>query len=362
MCKIKTISFLTLFLSFSLSWALPVMENDLAEFSCMVTKGSDKARLDTKSGFCSGTFISKTLFLTAAHCLQGNPKFMGPQDQIENFFISCPGNFNFKIMASLPNKAFYSPEGFNSFGEFQGTRFTNRENDIAVLLTEENSTPSFPRLPKSEETLNDCAILGYSKYKCDRDDGTNCYRSVRFSSNDLLKNKLFQTIDQDLLSLGDSGSGVICKDNNEQLLMGIYVSAAINQQIVNIKNHTPFLEKLLAMTSEQVLKESELYRSSKEYLRYYELYQAERTNPTGVKINCSEGVKCLKYYELNEILKQNGIHEKLTRIGITQIMIDFNNMKIKRPVRTALPEMIKIGPNTKLRDFESKNIVEHLNL
>jgi V8-like Glu-specific endopeptidase len=332
------------------------MNNDLSEFSCMITKGSSKTKLDPEDGFCSGTFISNRIFVTAAHCFQREPQWMGKlEEQKENLYISCPGDFTFQVKGTIPQKSFYSSDAFNSFGEFQGTSFPNRENDIAVLVTEESTFSSFPRLSKSEDSLSNCSLLGYSSYKCDRSDGANCYRHIRFVSDEILKGKLFDTVDEKLIYQGDSGSGIICMNSEEQTIMGILVSSARNKQIVNIKYHKNFLEELLRMSSDQLLARASTFRSSKDFLRYNELYLAQLrdSNPSTVRINCTDGVKCLKYFELNEELKRKGIHEKLIMVGIRNIMVQIDNQKIKKPKSTILPDTILIGPKTEVSDIES---------
>ncbi len=308
---------LSLFLLFiSFAHSLPMINSDIANVACMISEAGsiDEVRRDRNGDlrFCSGTFISPNLFLTAAHCLEERPNRFGlfKKDFKKQIFISCPGEQYFKTVASIPNLLYFNDSDFNSSGEieinFSGVKVNNRSSDLAVLVVNSELRTNFPALPKNSSRFSSCKILGYSPYRCATFSGEGCLRHLEFdTSADFMAT--FGPKGSSSLHRGDSGSGVLCEQNGIQNLIGVYVSSQKGAQIVNLNYHRNFIENLKSLTRAQLLEKATAIKMSQAEWEVFEKKEAVE-NIAGSKLIffCSDNASaCSKPWDLYAMITRD---------------------------------------------------------
>lgn len=261
------------------------------DYQCMLDRIEDSFRY---SHHCSGTFIAKNIFVTAAHCLKVVDLYSIPS-RVEPYRVRCFGSQTLAVKSMHIHPYFYSlGRSFSYIPEYEDLKFDpilssfyhEFYNDIAIVITENASIDKFPILPNENDQVpykkRTCSFLGFSGDHCDRTSGMGCYRdklSLELSDKEPLdhlcneksgKKCLFakefnefasQNIplrlslvgsveEKEVYSFGDSGGGIICSTKDQQILAGV-VSTIGELGIVNIKNKIGFIKQFLSLPPDE---------------------------------------------------------------------------------------------------------------
>lgn len=247
-------------------------------------------------GMCSGTYISKTLFVTAAHCF--DILETGPQNDPEKYFtIKCPAQRPKKVLAVAVHPYYFTTSPFE-FGPglvgvidpSGGQVSTVAYNDIALLTTEPSELTKFAMLPEQDEAdyiAGSCRILGFSEQYCSAD-GSGCYREnfslerrndkkVSFfcdlntgagcylhsdfnekttSRNPLMLESTSSGMKYSQTGKGDSGGGMLCPTSKGvEVLAGVHVRMT-PPNTVNVVNKLGFIKYFANLSAEEAIAKS----------------------------------------------------------------------------------------------------------
>lgn len=307
-------------------------DEDAPEYQCELSVINHKTGTQ---GICSGTYLSPTVFLTAAHCI--DTRDVGPvNNSTRSYKVNCHNKSfkNVKAIAIHPLNRVNNPtfEVIAEPNELNPERmiYDTYYNDLAVLLTEPIDLSSFPMLPDQDfhnvDTYKNgsCRILGYSPAHCNSITGKGCFREgfssklyTNLPDSELVEtgelcelktgnncyissfyneyvddlNPLLLSVGQispgtESIGTGDSGSGLVCKDQiNSDIVVGVLSHVDVRSLseryiFVNIKNKLNFIQKFLSFNDSEFMENSQTYTINPDYLERLNLEEEIKTQLT----------------------------------------------------------------------------------
>lgn len=254
---------------------------------------------------CSGTYLNKNIFLTAASCFN---ILDGGVDLLKNtereYLVSCGGVESQKARAVAIHPHFYT-NGAEFHGGYQSdlinpgeTISTVKYNDIALVWTEDANLSAYPSLPtditpKINLSVDEqCHFTGFASENCnlvsgkgcqrqvyesgpivamstcDFGSGYNCFLDEQESEFSTQANPLAYSVSVkrgSALAAGDVGAGMVCKteQGTSDVLVGIFANInegqTKNYALVNVYNKSGFVEKFLNLTEAEFVDTSPTY-------------------------------------------------------------------------------------------------------
>ncbi len=277
-------------LSISFSKNLLAITNSWPEYQCMLQKFDPKT--EYLEGICSGTYLNSNVFVTAGHCVEilsaGNVT-----DQTYQYVIDCPSLNDLKYVKSIAVHPHFFinyeyQENFDSkvLNNNLVNSYINYDkvdyNDIALLYTESVNFKTYPILNTDRNFVSsNCSFLGFSSEYCSYEDGSGCYRTNieihkpnydkdKYENNCNLEsgdgcylNRNEKTYFPIYLgakalkhSFGDSGSGMICEDQNRKVLVGLVNRLGAVKPILSISHKSQFINEFLSLDEQEFIEKS----------------------------------------------------------------------------------------------------------
>jgi secreted trypsin-like serine protease len=171
------------------------------------------------ASICTGTFISPTIILTAAHCVSDN----------KNDLVIQMGNSIFSDQEMI---------SFNVLAVEKHENYQKTENDLALIRVEENKTVSVipVALAKDKDLSNKkmMTLLGYGVNQIEESEdefqGAGHLRSLNVQSSRMKLNQFTFSIDQSVGSgacHGDSGGPAFLMLQNRQYVLAGVASGVV---------------------------------------------------------------------------------------------------------------------------------------
>lgn len=297
---IKSIIIISVHISFFFSCSLHAFQIDsnAPGFQCSLNFHS---KLTNESGItCSGTYINDRIFVTAAHCFSITDIVAYPNSNYE-YYVKCYNQKKKTVKEISIHPQYYQYSLYDKQitmpPRYLDPKFKKLSaiphNDIAVLLTDPISLAKYAKLPELKSNVpifyqkDSCRTLGYSPTYCNSKTGKGCYRtnfnlelfhhkslmdffcnqetgegcfsSVKYNEN-TNKNSPFlinlSSYKTKFLKMGkgDSGSGILCKDKNDnEVLAGIFTLDFVRLNTVNTVNKLNFIKSHIDITEEQFI-------------------------------------------------------------------------------------------------------------
>lgn len=256
----------------------------------MLTKYDPKTNY--LEGTCSGTYLNKNIFLTAAHCIDilSAGEF---SDQTYQYAIDCPGVSDWRhVKGAVVHPYFFlNDEDFVNFNEkllnskyliSSQNGFSKIDyNDMALLYTEPVSFSKYPTLnAKNDVSSKDCSFLGFSTEYCSSDNnGVGCYRKLTLKKtayNNLYEDgcnlvtgegcylnskekenyPIYLQANIFKFSYGDSGSGIVCKENDKDVLVGILNRMNDDNPILSVAHKIDFIKQFINLNEKEFIERS----------------------------------------------------------------------------------------------------------
>lgn len=311
--------------------ALPVKEATNAKDLTTNLKGAEQAsryqcmlvRFDKASNFqhiCAGTYLSKNVFVSAAHCydiLDGGRKLTSEDERV--YGVTCDNGESVQQVKAVAIHPYYNVNEEYYYSNYAHEILNPKDsqvqipyNDIALSWTEDVGIDAFPSLPEKESSAlssykpDSCHFMGFAPKYCDYETGEGCFRTgftpIRNQFNEAIlcdykmgRDCFLNVMDQEFtndesplmfsvaseqnnISFGDSGAGLICDTNeNTDVLVGVfshYLEVSDGNMIpafVNLTNKLSFVERFLNYNEIDFIDNAETYFLSDHYKKRLQL-------------------------------------------------------------------------------------------
>lgn len=333
--------------------AARVIPVNISDAQCVLTKYDHVTGLSSQ---CSGTYLNKNVFLTAASCFDILDAGLDlSKNTRRQYTVRCQNQTEKKISSVAIHPQFFT----NDVKIYSGYEtdvidpddmiHVAKYNDMALAWTDAVELEGYPSLPNSngskiEANKNDvCSFEGYGVDHCDPDTKAGCRRRpvepasdqaiVKVSECNLLtgencflsrseKSSTKQPLAYAVgvkygrgFSVGDAGSAMICKTDDKDVVVGVVAGLEEPQSkislMVNASNKLNFINQFLKYDQEEFLQNSETYvvsDSYKERVRLEQLITAVFADVLDVKLSkvyisknsISEAHMFLQYAEENK--------------------------------------------------------------